>query len=112
MRKPKIPAPRKFQKPTDAIQFVAIIIVGGMGSLAGSAVGAAVWLLLPAIINGFASQAGTTGSALDRILAESKPQLVNLTFGALVILLLIFAPTGLAGIGRDLRDRFSGGTSS
>ena len=95
-----------------AIQFVAIIIVGGMGSLAGSVVGAAVWLLLPAVINGFASQAGSTGSALDRILSESKPQLVNLTFGALVLLLLIFAPAGLSGIGRGLRDRFSGGRSS
>lgn len=87
-----------------AIQFVAIIIVGGMGSLAGSAVGAALWLLLPAVITGFASQAGAMGSTLDRILAESKPQLVNLTFGVLVIVLLIFAPEGLAGIGRKLRD--------
>lgn len=91
-----------------AIQFVAIIIIGGMGSLAGSVVGAAVWLLLPAVITGFAGQAGATDGALDRILAESKPQLVNLTFGMLVIVLLIFAPEGIAGIGRNLRDRIAG----
>ncbi len=91
-----------------AIQFVAIIIIGGMGSLAGSVVGAAVWLLLPAIITGFAAQAGSGDSAFGRILAESKPQLVNLTFGVMVIVLLIFAPEGIAGIGRTLRDRIAG----
>lgn len=88
-----------------AIQFVAIIIIGGMGSLAGSVIGAAVWLLLPAIITGFAAEAGGGDGAFGRILTESKPQLVNLTFGALVIALLIFAPDGIAGIGRALRER-------
>jgi len=90
-----------------AIQFVAIIIIGGMGSLAGSVIGAAIWLLLPAIITGLAAQAGSTDTAFDRILAESKPQLVNLTFGVLVVLLLIFAPEGVAGIGRTLRNRIT-----
>jgi len=90
-----------------AIQFVAIIIIGGMGSLAGSLVGAAVWLLLPAVITGFAAEIGTTDSPFGRLLTESKPQLVNLIFGSLVIVLLIFAPGGLAGIGRNLRDRLS-----
>jgi branched-chain amino acid transport system permease protein len=87
---------------------VAIIIIGGMGSLAGSVVGAAVWLLLPAVITGLAAQASSTNTATDRILAESKPQLVNLAFGVLVIVLLIFAPEGIAGIGRNLRDRLAG----
>ncbi len=90
-----------------AIQFVAIIIIGGMGSLAGSLVGAAVWLLLPAVITGFAAQIGSTDSAFGTLLTESKPQLVNLIFGSLVIVLLIFAPGGIAGIGRSLRDRLS-----
>ena len=41
-----------------AIQFIAMIIVGGMGSLPGALLGAAVWLLLPSIIGGFASEIG------------------------------------------------------
>lgn len=92
-----------------AIQFIAMIIVGGMGSLWGSLVGAAVWLLLPSIINGFASQAGETTGLVHLVLVEHKAQLVQLIFGGLVILLLIFAPGGIAGVGRQWRDRLFAG---
>ena len=88
-----------------AIQFIAMIIIGGMGSLAGSLVGAAVWLLLPSIITGFASQAGDSTGLVRVLLIEHKAQLVQVIFGMLVILLLIFAPAGLAGIGRRIRNR-------
>ena len=89
-----------------AIQFIAMIIIGGMGSLAGSLVGAAVWLLLPSIITGFASQAGGSTGLVRLLLVDHKAQLVQVVFGMLVILLLIFAPDGLAGIGRRLRSRY------
>ena len=88
-----------------AIQFVAIIIIGGMGSLAGSLVGSAVWLLLPAVITGLAANAGSGDSVAGAFLLENKPQLVNLVFGGLVVVLLIFAPDGIAGIGRTVRAR-------
>ena len=88
-----------------AIQFIAIIIIGGMGSLGGSLVGAAVWLLLPSIITGFASQAG--GSSL---FTEHKAQLVQVIFGTMVILLLIFAPGGIAQIGKQLGARLTRGS--
>ena len=90
-----------------AIQFIAMIIIGGMGSLAGSLVGAAVWLLLPSIITGFASQAGGSTGVVRLLLVDHKAQLVQVIFGMLVILLLIFAPDGLAGIGRRLRSRYT-----
>ena len=93
-----------------AIQFIAIIIIGGMGSLPGSLVGAAVWLLLPSIITGFAGQGGEATGILHRMLVDNKPQLVQLIFGSLVILLLLFAPGGLAGIGRQLRSRLASGS--
>ena len=86
-----------------AIQFVAIIIIGGMGSLVGSILGSAVWLLLPAVITGLAAHAGSGDTAVGTFLTENKPQLVNLLFGGLVIVLLIFAPEGIAGIGRSVR---------
>ena len=90
-----------------AIQFIAMIIIGGMGSLAGSLVGAAVWLLLPSIISGFASQAGDATGIVRLLLVDHKAQLVQVIFGMLVILLLIFAPDGLAGIGRRIRNRLA-----
>jgi branched-chain amino acid transport system permease protein len=92
---------------TFAIQFIAMIIIGGMGSLTGSLIGAAVWLLLPSIITGFATQVGATSGLMKSMLVDNKPQLVQVIFGMLVILLLIFAPTGIAGIGRQLRSRIS-----
>jgi branched-chain amino acid transport system permease protein len=88
-----------------AIQFIAMIIIGGMGSLTGAAVGAALWLLLPAVITGFATQAASSGAAWAQLLSANKPQVVNITFGLLVVLLLIFAPAGLVGIGKQLRTK-------
>jgi branched-chain amino acid transport system permease protein len=88
-----------------AVQFIAMIIVGGMGSLGGSLVGAALWLLLPSIINLLASQASETTGLVHLVLVEHKAQLVQLIFGTLVIVLLIFAPSGLAGLGKQWRDR-------
>lgn len=90
-----------------AIQFVAIIIIGGMGSLGGSLAGAALWLLLPSVITGFAGQIGDSAGFIGRLLTDNKAQLVNLVFGMLVILLLIFAPGGIAGLSRQLRNRLS-----
>lgn len=84
-----------------------MIIIGGMGSLPGAVVGAAVWLLLPSIINGLTSQAGDTTGLLRSILVDHKPQLVQAIFGTLVIVLLIFAPWGIAGMAARLRARLS-----
>ena len=90
-----------------AIQFIAMIIIGGMGSLPGALVGAALWLLLPSVITGFASQAAGSEGLVKLLLVDHKAQLVQLIFGVLVIVLLIFAPTGLAGLGRRLRERLT-----
>ena len=91
-----------------AIQFIAMIIIGGMGSLAGAVAGAIVWLMLPAVITGVATQIGSGGGGVfGKLLTEGKPQLVNLVFGALVIGLLIFAPGGLAALGKKIRARWA-----
>ena len=88
-----------------AVQFVAMIIIGGMGSLWGAVIGAAIWTLLPAVITGFVTQAQGSSEWVQSVLANGKPQLVNLIFGVTVILFLIYAPDGIAGIGRKLRQR-------
>lgn len=87
-----------------AIQFIAMIIIGGMGSLKGALIGAAVWLLLPSIIAGFASEMGRGPGIIGSLLGEHRAQLVQLIFGLLVILMLIFAPGGLASAGERLRS--------
>ncbi len=89
-----------------AIQFIAMIIIGGLGSLGGSLAGAAIWLLLPSIISGLAPQGGEASGWIGTVMVAHKPQLVQLIFGLLVILLLIFAPGGAAGLGRRLKALF------
>lgn len=88
-----------------AIQFIAMIIIGGMGSLPGALVGAAVWLLLPSVITGMASQMGDSTGLLRSALVDHKPQLVQTIFGSLVVVLLIFAPWGIAGMVTRLKAR-------
>ena len=85
-----------------AIQFIAMIIIGGMGSVTGGVAGALVWLLLPSILTGFAAQLNGSTDVFSRLLAANRPQVVNLIFGALVVLLLIYAPGGLAGGARRI----------
>jgi branched-chain amino acid transport system permease protein len=90
-----------------AIQFIAMIIIGGMGSLKGSLIGAAVWLLLPSVISGFAAEIGGGPGLLGSLLGEHRAQLVQLIFGLLVVALLIFAPGGLASLGGRVRGLLS-----
>jgi branched-chain amino acid transport system permease protein len=87
-----------------AIQFIAMIIIGGMGSLPGSLVGAAIWLLLPSIIGGLSPQSSEGSEFLGKLLVEHRAQLVQLIFSILVIVFLIFAPGGVAGLGTRLKN--------
>jgi branched-chain amino acid transport system permease protein len=87
-----------------AIQFIAMIIIGGMGSLPGSLVGAAIWLLLPSIIGGLSPQTSDGNAFFSKLLVEHRAQLVQLIFSILVIVFLIFAPGGVAGLGTRLKN--------
>jgi branched-chain amino acid transport system permease protein len=95
-----------------AIQFIAMIIVGGMGSLRGSMVGAGLWLLLPSIISGFASQLGSSTGLVRYVIVDHKAQLVQIIFSLIVIVLLIYAPGGISGLYHQLRDRLATGPRS
>lgn len=79
-----------------SIQFLAMIIIGGLGSVMGSMMGAAFMVLLPEVV-----QAGAdllSGGAIDRALrlGASISFLREMAIGAAIILFLIFEPDGLA----------------
>ncbi|MEO3472748.1 branched-chain amino acid ABC transporter permease [Roseomonas sp. CAU 1739] len=79
-----------------SIQFLAMIIIGGLGSIMGSLMGAAFMVLLPEIV-----QAGAdllAGGAIDRALrlGASISFLREMAIGAAIILFLIFEPDGIA----------------
>ncbi len=79
-----------------SIQFLAMVIIGGLGSVMGSLMGAAFMVLMPEMVQS-AAQA-LEGGAIDRALSlgNSINFLREMAIGAAIILFLIFEPDGLA----------------
>jgi branched-chain amino acid transport system permease protein len=72
-----------------SVDYVAMIIVGGLGSLGGSLLGSLFVVLLPEVIQRVAE-------AFD--IASLLSSLRELAFGALIIVFLIFEPRGLSAL--------------
>ncbi len=86
-----------------SISYLAIIIVGGVGTIYGPIIGALLIGALPALIDEFAGQLPfVSESATDS--GISKPALQALLYAILIIVFLVAEPNGLAGIWRRIRD--------
>ena len=81
-----------------AIQFVAIIIIGGLGSVNGAILGTLVLELLPQVIKTVSSNVGPDAPVVGSLLAVKGPQVNNIILGLVIILIVIFKPEGLNGI--------------
>ncbi|WP_342234496.1 branched-chain amino acid ABC transporter permease [Inquilinus sp. OTU3971] len=82
-----------------SFQILFMIIIGGLGSILGSFLGAAFIVLLPvAITNGAALLGGT-------IRPDMTANLELMTFGALIIAFLILEPRGLARLAVRAKER-------
>jgi branched-chain amino acid transport system permease protein len=81
-----------------SVDYIAMIIVGGLGSWVGSIIGAAFVTLLPEAIQ-------RVGESLH--VANLLFALREMTFGLLIMIFLIFEPRGLAALGRRFRGLFS-----
>jgi branched-chain amino acid transport system permease protein len=79
-----------------SIQFLGMVIIGGLGSIMGSLMGAAFMVLLPEVVQGLAD--ALSGGAIDRVLkiGASISYLREMAIGAAIVLFLIFEPDGLA----------------
>jgi len=79
-----------------SIQFLGMVIIGGLGSISGSLMGAAFMVLLPEVVQTAAE--ALAGGAIDRALrlGASISFLREMVVGAAIILFLIFEPDGLA----------------
>jgi branched-chain amino acid transport system permease protein len=85
-----------------SIQFLAMIIVGGLGSIGGSVYGAAFIMLLPPLL---AELAGSV-RAWAPLLADQLPAVQAASFGLVIVLFLLFEPRGLDRIWHRVRDYF------
>jgi branched-chain amino acid transport system permease protein len=86
-----------------SIQFLAMIIIGGLGSISGTLMGTAFMILLPQGMEYLASQ--LSGSVIDQWLhlKEGISYLREMTIGAVIVLFLIFEPDGLAHRWRQIK---------
>ena len=81
-----------------SIQFVAAIIIGGVGTVWGSILGAAFVFGLPQVIDRFSLlPTSTTSGGLH------SGDLDALVYGVLIIIFLLFEPGGLIGLARRVR---------
>jgi branched-chain amino acid transport system permease protein len=85
-----------------SIQLQAMVLIGGLGSIVGSFLGAGFILLAPSIINNLLS---STSNAMGIDLSVAWLTNIQLmTYGGMIILFLVFEPLGLAKIYYNFRN--------
>lgn len=85
-----------------SVLYLAMIIIGGLGSVAGSFFGAAFMTLLPAFLTNLGRALESTFPIIDSII----PFIQQAAFGLVIILFLIFEPEGLNKMWRNIKDYF------
>jgi branched-chain amino acid transport system permease protein len=85
-----------------SILFIAMVVIGGASTIAGSIMGAAFVVLLPEAIDAVSGIVPFIGDGAGGILSPS--QVERILFGILIIVFLIFEPLGLYGIWIRVRN--------
>lgn len=74
-----------------SVLYLAMILVGGLGSVAGAVYGAVFISLLPPLLTEFSDAARDTAP----FIAERLPAITNALFGLVIVLFIILEPRGL-----------------
>jgi branched-chain amino acid transport system permease protein len=85
-----------------SISYLAMAIVGGLGTLVGSIVGPVAILMLELQVEHFAEWAGHFFKAIGDVATAFRP----LSFGLVIVLFLMFEPRGIANWWRIVRSYF------
>jgi len=94
----------QFQLPV-SIDYLAMIIIGGLGSVLGSIFGAIFVTLLPIVIRYVMEAFGGIFLSQATVL-NLIPNLRLMLFGALIIVFLVMEPEGLNRLWRNIRSYF------
>lgn len=87
-----------------AIQFVAMILIGGLDSVLGAVVGATIVTALPQYVPSWVASVGFIGK---NTAAVYGPQISQIIYGVLLIIFITASPEGIAGWLRNLRNRIT-----
>ncbi|MCD4536238.1 branched-chain amino acid ABC transporter permease [Nocardioides sp. cx-169] len=82
---------------TLSLTLLTAVVLGGLGSLAGALIGAALLTFLPQVVTDWGSSAGLS----DIRAAELAP----LVYGLVMVLVVLMAPSGVVGTVRSLAQR-------
>jgi branched-chain amino acid transport system permease protein len=85
-----------------SILYLAMIIVGGLGSVSGSIYGAAFMVAIPVYIQ----ELSRSFSGALTFISRELPAIQQAVFGVTIILFLVFEPEGIARIWRRIKDYF------
>ena len=88
-----------------SIEYLAMIIIGGLGSVLGSILGAAFVTLLPLVIRTVMEGVGGLFFAANEM-ATVVSSMRLVIFGALIIVFLVMEPEGLNRLWRNIRNYF------
>jgi branched-chain amino acid transport system permease protein len=80
------------------ISFLAMIIIGGVDSIAGSLIGAAIIVWLPSLTSDW------TGRLLGQQASAHSADIAQIIYGLLIIIFVVLSPGGIAGWLRSLID--------
>src|SRR5262252_4796237 len=94
----------QFQLPV-SIDYLAMVIIGGLGSILGSILGAVFVTLLPILTRWFLESFGWLLFS-QQDLQNAIPNLRLILFGALIIFFLVVEPEGLNRLWRNIRNYF------
>jgi branched-chain amino acid transport system permease protein len=90
-----------------SIAYTVMIVIGGMGSVTGAALGAVIVIAVPQLLDHY-SQLLPFIAATDTQSAVGPTYVGNMLYAALVILILIFQPLGLSGLVASMWARIRG----
>ena len=85
-----------------SIQYLAMVIVGGLGSVLGAIFGAIFMVLTPELLNVLSGALNVMMPGAGQLFIPLK----DVFFGTLIVLFLIFEPLGLAEIWRRIKAFF------
>lgn len=89
-----------------AISLLAMVIIGGYGSVVGAALGAAFVFGLPLALKLLVPSVPLLARITEGSGGFSPPVITAFAYGSLIVLVVIFEPGGLAAIGRRIAARF------
>lgn len=83
-----------------SVEFLAVILIGGVATISGPIIGAAFVVLMPRLVQAYAGSIPLIGDGT----LLSLQQLEGVLFGVLIVLFLVLEPRGLFGLWLRIRN--------